>query len=451
MVFSSFSFLFFFLPLALVYHILPKNLKLRNIFLLIISLAFYMYGEGNKIVIMLLSIFISYITGIGINKYPSYKKIILGIGVTVLISNLFVFKYLDFSINIFNRVFHTEINSYNIIMPIGISFFTFQAISYMVDVYRNTADSDSLINVGLYISLFPQLIAGPIVRFVTIADELKNRKTKFYEIISGIDRFIVGFCMKILLANTFGKIADIGFNLNLEHQLTSYMAILSSISYTLQIYYDFNAYSHMAIGIGRIFGFHFEENFNYPYISKSVTEFWRRWHISLSTFFRDYVYFPLGGSHRSDYRNFFNLLIVWLLTGLWHGAGLNFIFWGLYYLILLILERKFTNKKGLGIIPTFIITVIGFTLFRSESLGSFVNYLKSFLNFHGNNLYYFLYYLKQYKVEFLFGFLFLSPYPKNFVKKYLPSFIRPILILIFILAILKLSLDDFNPFIYFRF
>ena len=336
-------------------------------------------------------------------------------------------------------------------MPIGISFFTFQAISYMVDVYRNTADSDSLINVGLYISLFPQLIAGPIVRFVTIADELKNRKTRFYEIISGIDRFIVGFCMKILLANTFGKIADIGFNLNLEHQLTSYMAILSSISYTLQIYYDFNAYSHMAIGIGRIFGFHFEENFNYPYISKSVTEFWRRWHISLSTFFRDYVYFPLGGSHRSDYRNFFNLLIVWLLTGLWHGAGLNFIFWGLYYFILLILERKFTNKKGLGIIPTFIITVIGFTLFRSESLGSFVNYLKSFLNFHGKNLYYFLYYLKQYKVEFLFGFLFLSPYPKNFVKKYLPSFIRPILILIFILAILKLSLDDFNPFIYFRF
>lgn len=449
MVFTSVVFLFYFLPIALLYHVLPKKVGIRNSFLLILSLFFYTYGEGKNIILMLIAIAVAHIGAVTIKKFPKYKKPILFASVAIMLLQLFVFKYLGFLTTIFYHF--TSIEPISIALPIGISFFTFQAISYVVDVYRNEEEpAKNIYDAALYVSLFPQLVAGPIVRYGTVSDELQNRKTTVDKFVYGIDRFIVGFSMKMLLSNQFAKISDAAFLLNQNNELYFGMAIVGAVAYTLHIYYDFCAYSHMAIGLGKMFGFDFLENFNYPYISKSIKEFWRRWHISLSSFFRDYVYIPLGGSRCSKARNVFNLLCVWFLTGLWHGAGFTFILWGLYNCGLLLIERYVFKDKYKSHITTFILIVIGFTIFRAESLSLAINYFKSLATFAAPAGRTWFYYITMFKLEWIFGFVFISPFVSVKLSKY-PILKRILLIVVFIVAIARLITDGFNPFIYFRF
>lgn len=330
MVFSSTIFTFLFLPSVLgLYFIARDNYK--NYILLGASLLFYSYGEPRFVLIMVASIIVNYLFARGIDFYqgPSQRRILLAMAVMCNIGILYVFKYLDFSITILNGLLRTDLKVLGIRLPIGISFFTFQALSYVIDVYRRKVTvQKNPFYLALYISFFPQLVAGPIVRYITIAEQIEHRKTTFYDFGEGARRFMLGFCKKILLANNLAAAAARTFSItDLAASNPGYLW-LGSICYSLQIYYDFSGYSDMAIGIGKMFGFHFEENFNYPYISKSVTEFWRRWHISLGQWFRDYIYFPLGGSRVNPGRHIFNLFVVWMLTGLWHGANYTFVAWG---------------------------------------------------------------------------------------------------------------------------
>ncbi|MDD7761336.1 MAG: MBOAT family O-acyltransferase [Ezakiella sp.] len=448
MVFTSVVFLFFFMPLSLLYHVLPKNIKLRNLYLLAISLLFYIYGEGKNVILMLIAILTSHIGSVLISRYPNRKKPILIISVSIMLSQLFIFKYLGFATEILSGF--TNIKPVDIVMPIGISFFTFQAISYLVDVYRGDSPARNVFDAALYVSLFPQLVAGPIVRYDTVAKELKSRTVSLDGFSYGLDRFLIGFSMKMLLSNPFGKIADAAFNLNMSGSLYFQMALIGGIAYTLHIYYDFAAYSHMAIGMGKMFGFNFLENFNYPYISKNIKEFWRRWHISLSSYFRDYVYIPLGGNRCSKTRNIFNLLVVWFLTGLWHGAGYTFIVWGLYNFMLLMIERYVFKDKFKSHIVTMALVVIGWIIFRAESMGLALNYFKSFLNFTIPEGRTWLYYILQNKLEWIFGILLISPWAGKMLDK--NKFIkRALLLILFIVSVLRLFTDSFNPFIYFRF
>ena len=334
MLFTSISFLYYFLPLVLIiYFIVPK--KFKNLVLLIFSLLFYFYGEPKYILLMLFEILVSFIGAILIDKYKDKSILILTLFIHIIL--LIIFKYTDFFITNINNIFNTNFKLLNIALPIGISFYTFQIISYLIDVYKGKVKvQKNIIKLATYVSLFPQLIAGPIVRYEVIANELDNRKHSFEDFAIGVRRFTIGLAKKVLIANILGELCT-KFNLVEERSIILYW--LFAISYMLQIYFDFSAYSDMAIGLGRIFGIHFPENFNYPYISKSITEFWRRWHISLSTWFRDYIYIPLGGNRVSKIKFLRNILIVWLLTGLWHGASWNFIIWGLSFGILLIIEK----------------------------------------------------------------------------------------------------------------
>lgn len=374
MVFSSFTFLFIFLPLVLLTYFIVKKRKLRNIVLFIFSLIFYAWGEPVYVLLMILSIIVNYIVALIIEKVPKKKKIFLLLDVIFNIGIIGFFKYGNFIIQNINSIFHMNITEMTLGLPIGISFYTFQILSYVIDVYRKTVPAQkSIINLGMYITLFPQLIAGPIVRYETIADEIENRKESFDKVIEGLKRFMIGLGKKVLIANQMALIADTIYNGDLASTGTISLW-LAAISYTLQIYFDFSGYSDMAIGLGKIFGFHFLENFNYPYIAKSITDFWRRWHISLSTWFRDYIYIPLGGNRVSKLKWLRNILVVWLLTGLWHGASWNFVLWGLYYGILLIIEKVFLGKfieklpKILQHIYTLFFVIIGWVIFRVESL-----------------------------------------------------------------------------------
>lgn len=322
MVFSSTLFTFGFLPIVILVYYLAKE-RYRNYILLAASLFFYSCGEPQFIVIMLISITVNYLLALGIDHFEhvTTRRLLLVAAIIENLGILYVFKYLDFSINIINRMFYAKIALPGITLPIGISFFTFQTMSYVIDVYRKKVDvQKNIFYVALYISFFPQLIAGPIVRYATIAEQIEKRTTSLEKFGEGARRFMLGFCKKVILANNLALVAEIPFSSASEEIVTYSAAMLwlGSISYTLQIFYDFSGYSDMAIGLGKMFGFTFEENFNYPYISKSVTEFWRRWHISLGQWFRDYVYIPLGGSRVGTCRHIFNLLVVWLLTGLWH-------------------------------------------------------------------------------------------------------------------------------------
>ena len=330
MVFSSSAFLFVFLPLVLIiyYVFLKGEINKKNMFLFISSILFYAWGEPKFIFIMLLSIFLNWRIGILIDKYnednSKKAKTYLVIGIVINVFILFIFKYLMFTINNINSIFGLTIKVPQIVLPIGISFFTFQAISYIIDVYRkNGKVQKKFMNLGLYISFFPQLIAGPIVRYETVAYDIENRKESFEQISQGVCRFIVGLAKKVIISNNLATVADMAFS---QDNLSVGFAWIGAIAYTFQIFFDFSGYSDMAIGLGRMFGFQFLENFNYPYISKSVSEFWRRWHISLTTWFKDYIYFPLGGSRvKSKFRLFFNMFVVWFLTGVWHGANWTFI------------------------------------------------------------------------------------------------------------------------------
>lgn len=350
MLFSSTIFLFLFLPIVSIVYFLAKE-KYRNLILLLASLYFYAYGEPKFVFVLLGSIACNYVFALGIEKTESRQglhRLILAAAVLANIAVLFVCKYLNFTIAIIDDLFGDILKPLPIRLPIGISFYTFQAISYLADVYRKQVKAQkNPINLALYISFFPQLIAGPIVRYKTMADALENRKESFADVHYGVRRFLTGLGKKILLANNLSLLAEYAFGFENYGNLPVVTAWLGAISFSLQIYYDFSGYSDMAIGLGRMFGFHFEENFHYPYAATSFTDFWRRWHISLSAWFRDYVYIPLGGSRVSAGRHIFNLFVVWSITGIWHGAAWNFVAWGLLYFVLLLLEKYVLHPEKL--------------------------------------------------------------------------------------------------------
>ena len=467
MLFSSVSFLYYFLPITLVLYFVSKD-KYKNIILLLASLFFYFYGEPKYTVLMLISAFSAYIHGILIEKFreKGYSKLFLVSGLVVSLGILIVFKYMDFIIKNINYISNSNIKLLRLVLPIGISFYTFQGLSYIVDVYKKDAKvCRSFVDFATYVCLFPQLIAGPIVRYTTIEDELKNRTHSFDKFAYGVNRFVVGLAKKVILANNLGMLVDIMTKSN-EKSVLSYWMV--AIFFSLQIYYDFSGYSDMAIGLGRMFGFDFLENFNYPFISKSIKEFWRRWHISLSSFFRDYVYIPLGGNRVSRGRWIFNLLIVWSLTGLWHGDSWNFILWGLYFAILLIIENLFLQNI-LNKLPALIqhiyakfFIIISFVIFNNENIKDLWSSLYNMFNFRGLDLYnnFSTYYLKSYTVLLIVSVIGATPILKNIIQKVnknvtgqkVVSTINPILNIVLLVVVTAYLIDgSFNPFLYFRF
>ena len=467
MLFSSVSFLYYFLPITLVLYFVSKD-KYKNIILLLASLFFYFYGEPKYTVLMLISAFSAYIHGILIEKFreKGYSKLFLVSGLVVSLGILIVFKYMDFIIKNINYISNSNIKLLRLVLPIGISFYTFQGLSYIVDVYKKDAKvCRSFVDFATYVCLFPQLIAGPIVRYTTIEDELKNRTHSFDKFAYGVNRFVVGLAKKIILANNLGMIVDIMTKSN-EKSVLSYWMV--AIFFSLQIYYDFSGYSDMAIGLGRMFGFDFLENFNYPFISKSIKEFWRRWHISLSSFFRDYVYIPLGGNRVSRGRWIFNLLIVWSLTGLWHGDSWNFILWGLYFALLLIIENLFLQNI-LSKLPALIqhiyakfFIIISFVIFNNENIKDLWSSLYNMFNFRELDLYndFSTYYLKSYTVLLIVSVIGATPILKNIIQKInknvtgqkVISTINPILNIVLLVVVTAYLIDgSFNPFLYFRF
>lgn len=467
MLFSSVSFLYYFLPITLILYFVSKD-KYKNIILLLASLFFYFYGEPKYTVLMLISAFSAYIHGILIEKFreKGYSKLFLVSGLVVSLGILIVFKYMDFIIKNINYISNSNIKLLRLVLPIGISFYTFQGLSYIVDVYKKDAKvCRSFVDFATYVCLFPQLIAGPIVRYTTIEDELKNRTHSFDKFAYGVNRFVVGLAKKVILANNLGMLVDIMTKSN-EKSVLSYWMV--AIFFSLQIYYDFSGYSDMAIGLGRMFGFDFLENFNYPFISKSIKEFWRRWHISLSTFFRDYVYIPLGGNRVSRVRWIFNLLIVWSLTGLWHGDSWNFILWGLYFALLLIIENLFLQNI-LSKLPALIqhiyakfFIIISFVIFNNENIKDLWSSLYNMFNFRGIDLYndFSTYYLKSYTVLLIVSVIGATPILKNIIQKInknvtgqkVISTINPILNIVLLVVVTAYLIDgSFNPFLYFRF
>lgn len=458
MVFSSVSFLFFFLPILIVlYFIVPK--KFRNSLLLFFSLIFYFLGEKWYVLLLLLSCAVNYILGLKIALRNS--KVFLIIGLIFNIGILFYFKYLNFFLNSFTNIFNLDNVSLKIILPLGISFFTFQNICYLVDVYRkDVCAQKNLLTYCTYIALFPQLVAGPIVRYKDINDELENRNESFSLFSEGVQRFIFGLAKKVLIADSlFFMITNIS-----KSDMSTLSYWLVALGFTFQVYYDFSGYSDMAIGLGKMFGFNFKENFNYPLIASSITDFWRRWHMSLSSFFKDYVYIPLGGNKCSLIKNIRNIFIVWLLTGLWHGADWNFIIWGLYFFIFLVLEKfilkKYIGKTFVSYLYTFVVIVISFVIFNISDLNDLAKFLGgmfglncNFINFES------IYYLKNYVVILLISFLGIGPLLNIIFKKLkkgkfnkLMEIVSVIFIfVIFFLSIVKIVSSTFHPFIYFRF
>lgn len=454
MLFSSVTFLYYFLPLLIIlYFILKKH---RNNLLLVFSLFFYFYGEPKFILVLLSSIIINYYFSKWIYNNPTKKRMLLILSLIINLGILFYFKYFNFIIECTNDILNLDINILNISLPLGISFFTFQAISYVVDVYLNKVKpAKNIFEFGTYLSLFPQLVAGPIVRYETIADELKSRKITTEMFASGIKRFIIGLSKKVILANTLGEIVTIFASLSQKTIISNWLV---GISYSLQIYFDFSGYSDMAIGLGLMLGFRFLENFNYPFIASSITDFWRRWHISLSSFFRDYVYIPLGGNRVSKKRWIFNLFVVWFLTGLWHGASYNFILWGLYFFILLILEKLFLNKfiknKIFSHIYTIILVIISFVIFRETDISELFITLKSMFGF--NNLKWIntetIYYLKNFSVFLIISIILSTPIVKLIkqkINKPIIEYVGCFILLVIVTSYLVSSSS--NPFLYFRF
>lgn len=462
MLFTSISFLYYFLPIVLIIYFIMPN-KYRNFLLFVSSMFFYFYGEPKYIILILLEILIAYFGAIIIDKTKNKTIFIFTILIHVLL--LCFFKYTDFLITNINSIFKTNISLLRISLPIGISFYTFQIISYVVDVYKGKVSvQKSFIRLATYVSLFPQLIAGPIVRYETIEEELKTRSHNFENFAEGARRFTIGLAKKVLIANILGELCT-----NFDSSSKSIIFYwLFSISYMLQIYFDFSAYSDMAIGLGRIFGFHFLENFNYPYISKSITEFWRRWHISLSSWFKDYVYIPLGGNRVGKIKLLRNILIVWLLTGFWHGASWNFIVWGLMFGIILIIEKLWFNKyleklpNILKRIYVLFIVMISFIIFRADNLSEAFKIINGLFGFNKdvfiNEIT--IYNLKNYFVVILIAILAATPILKNLIIKlkknkkanYLINLLEPFYIVFLLIIVTAYLIDNsYNPFLYFRF
>ena len=463
MLFSSLVFLSIFLPVVTLLYFTVKQ-ELRNYVLLIASLIFYAWGEPRYLAIMLVVILLNYIFAILVES-GKYKKLFLSIAIIGNLSFLIYFKYFNFIIENLNKIRIFNISPINVIMPIGISFYTFQALSYVMDVYRGEVKAQkSVYNVALYVTFFPQLIAGPIVKYHDIEKEIMKRKVDFLGIYSGLKRFSFGLGKKIILANTFGAVVDEIFKTNIE-VLDYKIMWLGAVCYTLQLYFDFSGYSDMAIGLGRIFGFHFLENFNYPYISKSITEFWRRWHISLGSWFREYLYIPLGGNRKGTKRTYINLFIVFLATGIWHGASWTFVIWGLWHGLFIIIERyikleKYTKiyQKILRHIYTILIFIVGWVIFRAPTLEIGVKYLKLMFGIDRNPVVgYGLWYYLDNKVLILLligilasvsAFKFIFKEREVFGYK---LFINIYSLLIVVISMLLIASSTYNPFIYFRF
>ena len=461
MVFSSAIFLFFFLPtVILVNFLLPQ--KYQNGFLLLASTLFYFFGEPWYSLLLLFSISLNYFFGIiiGALKNEKTKKWGLSIAISIHLLTLIYYKYFEFLLSSFHLKSYTLFELEEIILPIGISFYTFQGISYLVDVYRNPSEVQrNFFSLGLYISFFPQLIAGPIVRYNTIAQQLVSRETTAELFSSGAMKFIRGLAKKLIFANTFAVVADnIMVQENYGNTPTA-MAWLGIICYSLQIYYDFSGYSDMAIGLGRIMGFKFEENFNHPYISSSIQEFWRRWHISLSSWFKEYVYIPLGGNRKGVFRTYINLLVIFFLTGIWHGASWNFIVWGLFHGAFIILER--IDTISFERIPSFLkrlyalsIILLGWVFFKTETLPDAMEYIHRLVIWNKEgDLTALLYVNNRFLFIFTLGIVFCSPFIKNKIQlmtqnQFLVLAFHAILLFF---AIVELSTTSYNPFIYFRF
>ena len=462
MVFSSITFLYYFLPiLILVYYIVPS--KLRNLTILIFSLAFYFYGEPKYVLLLVVSFTLNYLFAKMIYKNKSKTYLMIGVIINILI--LVYFKYTNFLIFNVNQIFKLSINFLDIVMPIGISFFTFQEVSYLIDVYKErVTPSSSLLNYATYVCLFPQLVAGPIVRYSQINEQLKSREHSFNNFSVGVTRFVLGLSKKVILANLLGTMYD---ELSTITQYTVLLFWLKAIGYTLQLYLDFSAYSDMAIGLGHMFGFSFTENFNYPLIANSITDFWRRWHITLSSFFKDYVYIPLGGNRVSFVKWLRNIFVVWFLTGLWHGASWNYILWGLYFALLLLIEKKVLKKRlekhiVLSHVYTLFFVIISFVIFKNESIVELKKNLIGMFNFANYKLFdsTVLYYLKSYAILILVSVLASTPLLKNIAKnlskrKVLKNFsiiLEPVLIIILlVISTSSLISSTYNPFLYFRF
>ncbi len=458
MVFTSSVFLFLFLPVLLLFYYVffRKNIQLKNLLLFASSLFFYAWGEPIVVLLMLISVCVNYFFGLCMNGKK--RKLFLVLSILYNLSFLFVFKYLDFAMEMLGLVFQTNFIKFNIALPIGISFYTFQIMSYVIDVYRKeVAPQKNIFYLGLYISLFPQLIAGPIVRYSSIENQIENRKESMELFKNGVERFVIGFAKKLILANNIGFIVDHIYAMD-HDLLTPAFLWLAAIAYTLQIYFDFSAYSDIAIGLGKMFGFHFEENFNYPYISKSITEFWKRWHISLSTWIRDYLYIPLGGNRVGKTRHIFNLFFTWFCTGLWHGANLTFVLWGLYFFVFLILEKYFHFTKKFGIfshVYTMLVVIISWVLFRAETVTLAFMYLKGMFSIDFSSFLDadFIWYLKNFGVVLTLGVVFSMPVTKWLEKrvKIVPFVKEIIFIFLFAAAISFMFRSTYNPFIYFNF
>ena len=475
MLFSSNIFLFYFLPTILIlYYIFIKNIFIKNMILLIFSLIFYAWGEPSFVLIMLMSILINYILGILIStrkksdnkKFES--KLILVVMIIANLGILFVFKYLAFTIDIINNGFGADMIIPKIALPIGISFFTFQAMSYVIDVYREDAyPQKNIFYLALYISFFPQLIAGPIIRYQSVAQQILYRKESVTKFSIGFCRFITGLAKKIIISNNMAIVTDTIYSLIEFGPIPVSLAWLGSFAYTFQIFFDFSAYSDMAIGLGLMFGFKFEENFNFPYISKSISEFWRRWHISLGNWFKSYVYFPLGGS-RVKKKDIMvrNLLCVWLLTGIWHGAEWNFILWGFLNFAIIFLEKLFNIDQikvpnYIRHIVTMFIVNLGWVLFRAANLNEASLYLTSMFSFTAvmNNGYTFMF-IKEYLIIFIIAIILSMPVVKRvnyFISENeklsnIFNILYPIWILtLLVICISYLVVGSYNPFIYFNF
>ena len=466
MLFSSVPFLFYFLPAALILYFLVPG-RFKNFILLLASLFFYAWGEPKYVLLMLVSIVQGYLFGLLVEKHRGEKasKLFLALSVLVSLGLLGYFKYADFFLSSVNAVTGLSLPLLKLSLPIGISFYTFQVLSYVIDVYRGeTAAQKSFIDLAAYVSLFPQLIAGPIVRYSDVAGQLRDRTHSVSAAAEGVRRFTVGFAKKVLLANQFGALASA----YKQTQDASVLFVwLYALAFLLQVYFDFSGYSDMAIGLGRILGFRFPENFNYPYISASITEFWRRWHISLGSWFRDYLYIPLGGSRKGKARQLLNILIVWLATGLWHGAAWTFVLWGLWFAVLLLIEKLWLlplleRRRVLAHVYTLFFVTLGFVLFDADSAAQALSRIGAMLGAGGLPLFsaQAVYYLKSYGPLLLFGILCATPLPKKVLSalrekrgaKSVLDVLEPIALLVPLLIGTAFLVDgSFNPFLYFRF
>ncbi len=468
MVFSSSSFLFLFLPAVFIGYLLVSRLcgKLRNAYLFLASMVFYCWNGTRYAALLLFSVAANYLLarGVGRQGKPGGKRVLLLLALGVNLGLLGYYKYANFFLSNLSLVSGRTFPLREIVLPLGISFYTFQAMSYLIDVYRGDPALRNPVDLGLYISFFPQLIAGPIVRYGQVRERLSVRGTTRDDFFAGMQRFLIGLCKKVILANHLGELADRVFSGGMSVKSSVFLLWLAAVAYTLQLYYDFSGYSDMAIGLGRLFGFSFPENFNYPYAASSISDFWRRWHMTLSGWFRDYVYIPLGGSRRGSARHVLNLLVVWLLTGLWHGAAWQFVFWGFAYFLLLVFEKYLLpravlrSRVGAAVYRVFTLLCVCllWVVFRAEDFPAAVRFISGMFGLSHLDLFnaYGLFQAREYAFFLLAGLLFALPVlpaleRKN--RKFFSALHAAVLLIGTLLSIAFILRETYNPFLYFQF